>query len=109
MLTGLDSEDPVQNAANHTASVYRKHMQRFAKYGIQIYRVQKADVHNMHEVALNLPGRDEKIAAFLQFIRELGEAGIRYNTYVGAPANCCALPLIAGILMRWTANSREST
>ena len=35
----------------------------------------------MHEVALNLPGRDEKIAAFLHFIRELGAAGICYNTY----------------------------
>ena len=38
-------------------------------------------VHNMPEVTLNLPGRDQKIEEYKQYLRNLGKAGITYTTY----------------------------
>ena len=35
----------------------------------------------MPEVTLNLPGRDEKIDEYKQYLRDLGKAGIYYTTY----------------------------
>jgi mannonate dehydratase len=35
----------------------------------------------MPEVTLNLPGRDQKIEEYKQYIRNLGQAGIYYTTY----------------------------
>ena len=35
----------------------------------------------MPEVTLNLPGRDQKIEEYLNYIRYLGKAGIPYSTY----------------------------
>ena len=66
---------------NHTAEVYAWHRDRLAKWGLQIYRIANHNVHNMEQVTLNLPGRDEKIDEFLTFIQNLGEVGVRYNTY----------------------------
>jgi mannonate dehydratase len=43
--------------------------------------VANPSVHNVPEITLNLPGRDEKIEEFKQFIRNIGAAGIKYNTY----------------------------
>lgn len=34
----------------------------------------------MEEITLNLKGRDEKVAEYLRYIRNLGEAGIHYST-----------------------------
>ena len=36
---------------------------------------------NVPEVVLNLPGRDERIEEYLNYLRYLGEAGIHYMTY----------------------------
>jgi mannonate dehydratase len=38
-------------------------------------------VINVPEIVLNLPGRDQKIQAFLNYIRYLAQAGIPYMTY----------------------------
>jgi mannonate dehydratase len=54
---------------------------RFEKHGLKIYRVANHSVHNMDQVTLNLPGRDEKVEEYLTYIRLLGKAGIRYATY----------------------------
>ena len=35
----------------------------------------------MPEVTLNLPGRDQKIEEYLNYLRYLGKAGIPYTTY----------------------------
>src|SRR5260370_7052920 len=35
----------------------------------------------MPEVTLNLPGRDQKIEEYKQYLRYLGKAGIHYTTY----------------------------
>jgi mannonate dehydratase len=65
----------------HTLDYYKHLVKRFGDKGIKIYRVTNASVHNVPEITLNLPGRDEKIEEFKQFIRNIGAAGIKYNTY----------------------------
>ncbi|MBM3458816.1 MAG: TIM barrel protein [Armatimonadetes bacterium] len=49
--------------------------------GLKVANVGNSRVHNMPEVTLNLPGRDEKIAEYLQYLRDLARAGIHYTTY----------------------------
>jgi mannonate dehydratase len=71
----------VQDTAQHTAEDYRRFKERLARYGLQIYRIANHSVHNVPEITLNLPGRDEKIEEFIRFIRNLAAAGIYYNTY----------------------------
>jgi mannonate dehydratase len=71
----------VSDLANQNADYYKHLKERFAQFGLQIYRISNSSVHNMPEVTLNLPGRDEKVEEFATFIRNLGEAGIPYNTY----------------------------
>lgn len=75
MMVGVDDLE------NQNADYYKALKDRFAKYDLQIYRIANRSVHNMPEVTLNLPGRDEKVEEFITFIRNLGEAGIPYNTY----------------------------
>src|SRR5271165_519858 len=54
---------------------------RYADAGITVWNIGNSSVHNMPEVTLNLPGRDQKIAEYKQYIRNLGQAGIYYTTY----------------------------
>ena len=74
-MVGID--DPSQ----HSAAYYKGLVKRFGDRGIKIYRIANHSVHNVPEITLNLSGRDEKVEEFKQFIRNLGEAGICYNTY----------------------------
>lgn len=55
--------------------------ERYAAKGITVWNIGNSGVHNMPEVTLNLPGRDEKIGQFNEHIRNLGKAGIGYHTY----------------------------
>ena len=71
----------VNDPSQHTAVHYRRFKARLMDYNIQIYRIANHSVHNVPEITLNLPGRDEKIEEFIRFIRNLAEAGIYYNTY----------------------------
>ena len=71
----------VPDDENQNADYYRQLKARFGEYGLQIYRIGNHSVHNIPEVTLNLPGRDEKVEEFATFIRHLGAAGIPYNTY----------------------------
>ena len=71
----------VNEPSHQTAEYYKQFNKRLANYGLQIYRIANSSVHNMEEVTLNLEGRDAKIEEFCTFIRNLGEAGIYYNTY----------------------------
>lgn len=70
-------EDP----ADHSVEGYLALQQRFAAFGLKIYRLADHRCHNMTAVTLGLPERDEQIARYLQYIRNLGAAGIRYATY----------------------------
>ncbi len=71
----------IVNPAHHTADDYCRLSERLAKYGVKIYRIGNHGVHNVPEITLNLPGRDEKIEEFLGFLRNLQKAGIFYHTY----------------------------
>ena len=71
----------IWEAEKHTLDFYQKLVKRFRDYGIKIYRIGNLSVHNVPEITLNLPGRDQKIEEFKQFIRNIGQVGIKYNTY----------------------------
>lgn len=49
--------------------------------GLKVWNIGNSNVHNMPEVTLNLPGRDQKIEEYKQYLRNLAAAGIFYTTY----------------------------
>lgn len=49
--------------------------------GLKVTNIGNTNVHNMPEVTLNLPGRDQKIEEYKQYLRNLAKAGIYYTTY----------------------------
>ena len=55
--------------------------QRVEGAGLKVTNIGNTNVHNMPEVTLNLPGRDQKIEEYKQYLRNLGRAGIHYTTY----------------------------
>src|SRR5437868_2282959 len=60
---------------------FRRLKQKVDGAGLKVWNIGNSNVHNMPEVTLNLPGRDEKIAEYKQFLRNLAKAGIYYTTY----------------------------
>jgi len=71
----------IRDPQQHNLDFYKHLVKRFGDHGLKIYRVANSSVHNVPEITLNLPGRDEKIEEFKQFIRNISAAGIKYNTY----------------------------
>jgi mannonate dehydratase len=71
----------IADNANQHVEHYKALVQRFAAYDLAIYRISDQRVHNVPEITLNLPGRDEKVEDLCQFIRNIGAAGIHYHTY----------------------------
>lgn len=71
----------VRNPEQHSLDFYKSLVKRFGERGLKIYRLTNLGVHNVPEITLNLPGRDAKVEEFKQFIRNIGAAGIYYNTY----------------------------
>jgi mannonate dehydratase len=64
-----------------TAEGFMQIKKRYAEAGITVWNIGNTSVHNMPEVTLNLPGRDQKIEEYKQYLRNLGKAGIYYTTY----------------------------
>jgi mannonate dehydratase len=64
-----------------TYETFASHKQRVEAAGLKNANVGNANVHNMPEVTLNLPGRDRKIEDYKQYLRDLARAGIYYTTY----------------------------
>jgi mannonate dehydratase len=64
------------NAAN-----YKRLREWVEGAGLKVWNIGNPSVHNMEEVTLNLPGRDQKVEEYKQFLRNLAEAGIFYTTY----------------------------
>jgi mannonate dehydratase len=69
-----------------TAEGFMEIRKRWEDAGIKVYNIgsgvgPSGSLHNMSEVTLNLPGRDQKIEEYLNYIRYLGKAGIPYSTY----------------------------
>src|SRR4051812_1130568 len=64
-----------------TYETFARHKQRVEAAGLKVANIGNANVHNMPEVTLNLPGRDQKIEEYKQYVRDLARAGIFYTTY----------------------------
>ena len=64
-----------------TAEGFIKMRQRYEGAGLKVWNIGNASVHCMEAVVLNLPGRDEKIEEYKQYLRNLAKAGIYYTTY----------------------------
>ena len=69
------------DAKTASAENYIRLKNRVESFGLRVWNIGNASVHNMEEVTLNLPGRDKKVEEYKQFLRNLGKAGIRYTTY----------------------------
>jgi len=64
-----------------TAENFMRLRQRVEAAGLKVWNIGNSDVHNMPEVTLNLPGRDQKIEMYKSYLRNLAKAGISYTTY----------------------------
>lgn len=78
------SAAPVQAKANAEGFIAQR--EQWEAGGFKVYNIgsgvgPSGSLHNMPEVTLNLPGRDQKIEEYLNYIRYLGKAGIPYSTY----------------------------
>jgi len=71
----------VNDPPAHTAAEMKQLKKQVEDLGFKIFRLADNSLHNMPQITLNLPGRDEKIDEYLQYIDNLGEAGIHYSTY----------------------------
>ena len=75
---------PVQ--AEATAEGFTRQRETWEAAGFHVYNIgsgvgPSGSLHNMPEVTLNLPGRDQKIEEYLNYIRYLGKAKVPYSTY----------------------------
>ncbi len=64
-----------------TFDTFASFKKRVEGAGLQVANIGNSNVHNMPEVTLNLPGRDQKIEEYKQYLRNLGRAGLTYTTY----------------------------
>jgi mannonate dehydratase len=64
-----------------THDTFFRFKQRVEAASLKIANIGNSDVHNMPEVTLNLPGREQKIEQYKQYLRDLAKAGIYYTTY----------------------------
>jgi mannonate dehydratase len=69
-----------------TAEGFTRIREQWEGAGFKVYNIgsgvgPSGSLHNMPEVTLNLPGRDQKIEEYLNYLRYLGKAGIPYTTY----------------------------
>jgi mannonate dehydratase len=83
-VTWISSADATRETS--TVEGFTRIRQRWESGGFKVYNESarvgpRGAIINVPEVVLNLPGRDEKIEEFLNYIRFLGKAGIPYMTY----------------------------
>ena len=63
-----------------TLEWFTKIKKRYADAGITVWTI--GEVQIIPEIVLNLPGRDQKIEEYKQYLRNLSKAGLYYTTYV---------------------------
>src|ERR1700689_501095 len=67
--------------AGGTYEVFADFKKRVEAAGLLEANIGNPNVHNMPEVPVNLPGRDQKFAEYREYWRALGHAGLHYTTY----------------------------
>jgi mannonate dehydratase len=72
---------PTNGGRDATLENFIRLKERVEAANLKVWNIGNASVHNMQEVTLNLPGRDQKIEEYKQFLRNLAGAGIFYTTY----------------------------
>ena len=75
--------------ANYDYMVETRHL--LEQHGILLWNIGILDLHCDPTMVLGLPGFDEKIAQYKDYLRDLGRAGIGYTTYAHM-ANIKLLP-----------------
>ncbi len=83
-VTWISSADATRDTS--TVEGFTRIRRRWEAGGFKVYNESgrlgpNGAIINVPEVVLNLPGRDQKIEEFLNYIRYLGKAGIPYMTY----------------------------
>lgn len=76
----------VSPQAPYDAETFIRQREQWEAGGFKVYNIgsgsgPSGSLHNMPEVTLNLPGRDQKIEEYLNYIRYVGKAGVPYSTY----------------------------
>lgn len=71
----------VTQLPEHSVARYREVKDMLAEQGLKIYRIANNRLHNMKSITLGFPDRDKWIEEYLQYITNLGAAGIHYATY----------------------------
>src|SRR5579859_7494924 len=78
---GIEYATAWTKADKATPEYYASRQKVFAEAGLTLYGLGNSSVHNQDDIVLNLPGRDAKIEAYKQHLRNLAAAGIPYTTY----------------------------
>jgi mannonate dehydratase len=78
---GLDWVTLNTSGAGGTLENFKRLKAKVDAAGLNVWNIGNANVHNMEEVTLNLPGRDQKIEEYKQFLRNLAATGVFYTTY----------------------------
>jgi mannonate dehydratase len=79
--TGVQYVSVASTPELRTAEGFLQIKKRYADAGVTVWNIGNSSVHNMPEVTLNLPGRDQKIEEYKNYLLNLGKAGIHYTTY----------------------------
>ncbi len=78
---GIDYVSIPTGGDRSTLDNFLRLKQKVDAAGLKVWNIGNSNVHNMPEVTLNLPGRDEKIEEYKNYLRNLANAGIFYTTY----------------------------
>lgn len=78
---GVDFVSIPSGGEKATLENFQSWKQKVEANGLKVWNIGNSNVHNMPEVTLNLPGRDEKIEEYKQYLRNLAKTGILYTTY----------------------------
>ena len=78
---GIDHVSIPTGGDRATLENFLRLKQKVNAAGLKVWNIGNSNVHNMPEVTLNLPGRDEKIEEYKNYLRNLAKAGIFYTTY----------------------------
>ena len=80
-----------------TADGFKQIKKRYADAGINVWNIGNTDVHNMPEVTLNLPGRDQKI----EQASGSGSSPTTRPSPFSPASRACIFGNFAGYKLRW--------